>query len=135
LEDGGVQVLQVISANDAGRVLNPLGFQGQVEGGIVMGVGHALMEEFRVNEGVVETDRMARYPIPRMPDSPQVKSILVEHPTAEGPFGAKGVGEIVSIPTPPAVANALFNAIGLSVFRLPIRAEEVLAYLREHPQA
>jgi len=135
LEDGGVQVLQVISANDAGRVLNPLGFQGQVEGGIVMGVGHALMEEFRVNEGVVETDRMARYPIPRMPDSPQVKSILVEHPTAEGPFGAKGVGEIVSIPTPPAVANALFNAIGLRVFRLPIRAEEVLAYLREHPQA
>jgi len=70
-----------------------------------------------------------------MPDSPQVKSILVEHPTAEGPFGAKGVGEIVSIPTPPAVANALFNAIGLRVFRLPIRAEEVLAYLREHPQA
>ena len=133
LEDGSVQVLQVISANDAGRVLNPLGFQGQVEGGVVMGVGHALMEEFRVNAGVVETDRMARYPIPRMPDSPRVKSILVEHPTAEGPFGAKGVGEIVSIPTPPAVANALYNAIGLRVFRLPIRAEEVLAYLREFP--
>ena len=98
-----------------------------------MGVGHALMEEFRVNAGVVETDRMARYPIPRMPDSPRVKSILVEHPTAEGPFGAKGVGEIVSIPTPPAVANALYNAIGLRVLRLPIRAEEVLAYLREFP--
>ncbi len=62
LEDGSLQVLQVISANDAGRVLNPLGFQGQVEGGVVMGVGHALMEEFRVNAGVVETDRMARYP-------------------------------------------------------------------------
>jgi len=134
LETGSLQVLRVISANDAGRVLNPLGFQGQVEGGVVMGLGHALMEEFRVHAGVVETDRIARYPIPRMPDSPQVKSILVEHPTAEGPFGAKGVGEIVSIPTPPAVANALYNAIGLRAFRLPIRAEDVLAYLREHPQ-
>lgn len=130
LEDGGIHVLQVISANDAGRVLNPLGFQGQVEGGVVMGVGHALMEEFRVKGGLVESDRMARYPIPRMPDSPQVNSILVEHPTKEGPFGAKGVGEIVSIPTPPALANALFNATGLRVFRLPIRAEEVLAHLR-----
>jgi len=58
-----------------------------------------------------------------------VNSILVEHPTKEGPFGAKGVGEIVSIPTPPALANALFNATGLRVFRLPIRAEEVLAHL------
>ncbi len=135
LETGSVQVLRVISANDAGRVLNPLGFQGQVEGGVVMGIGHALMEEFRVNAGIVETDRMARYPIPRMPDSPQVTSILVENPVPEGPFGAKGVGEIVSIPTPPAAANALYNAIGLRVFRLPIRAEDVLAYLREHPQA
>ncbi len=97
-----------------------------------MGVGHALMEEFRVNAGVVESDRMARYPIPRMPDSPRVKSILVEHPTAEGPFGAKGVGEIGRASTP-AVANALYNAIGLRVLRLPIRAEEVLAYLREFP--
>lgn len=130
LEDGSIRVLQVISANDAGRVLNPLGFQGQVEGGVVMGVGHALMEEFRVSEGIVETDRMARYPIPRAADSPMVDSILVEHPAKDGPFGAKGVGEIVSIPTPPAIANALFNATGLRVFSLPIRAEEVLAHLR-----
>ena len=134
LESGRVRVLRVISANDAGRVLNPLGFQGQVEGGVIMGLGHALMEEFRVTGGVIESDRMARCPIPRMSDSPQVISIPVEHPTAEGPFGAKGVGEIVCIPTPPAIANALYNAIGLRVFRLPIRPEEVLAFLQEHPR-
>jgi len=87
-----------------------------------------------VTGGVIESDRMARCPIPRMSDSPQVISIPVEHPTAEGPFGAKGVGEIVCIPTPPAIANALYNAIGLRVFRLPIRPEEVLAFLQEHPR-
>jgi xanthine dehydrogenase molybdenum-binding subunit len=133
LETGAIRVLQVISANDAGHVLNPLGFQGQVEGGIIMGLGHALMEEFKVENGVIQTDRMARYHIPNMPDSPQVLSILDEHPTAEGPFGAKGVGEIVSIPTPPAITNALFNAIGLRVDRLPISTAEVLNFLRAHP--
>jgi xanthine dehydrogenase molybdenum-binding subunit len=131
LESGEVRVLQVISAHDAGRVLNPLGFQGQVEGGVVMGLGHALMEEFKVDEGIIQTDRMARYHIPTMKDSPKVISILEEHPIASGPFGAKGVGEIVSIPTPPAITNALYNAIGLRLDSLPVNASDVLAHLQK----
>ncbi|MFZ3070489.1 MAG: molybdopterin cofactor-binding domain-containing protein, partial [Anaerolineaceae bacterium] len=131
LADGSVRVLQVISANDSGKVINPLGFQGQVEGGVVMGLGHGLMEEFKVVDGVIQSDRMARCKIPTMQDSPLVTSIVVEHPTSEGPFGAKGIGEIVSIPTPPAITNALYNAVGLRVDRLPVRAEEVLKHLRK----
>ena len=130
LESGVVRVLQVISAHDAGRVLNPLGFQGQVEGGVVMGLGHALMEEFKVDDGIIRTDRMARYHIPTMQDSPKVISIMEEHPITSGPFGAKGVGEIVSIPTPPAITNALYNAIGMRVDSLPIHASDVLAHLQ-----
>jgi xanthine dehydrogenase molybdenum-binding subunit len=135
LESGEIRVLQVISAHDAGRVLNPLGFQGQVEGGVVMGLGHALMEEFKVDDGIIQTDRMARYHIPTMQDSPKVISIIEEHPISSGPFGAKGVGEIVSIPTPPAITNALYNAIGLRVDSLPVRATDVLAYLRTIKQS
>jgi len=100
LETGEVRVLQVISANDAGHVLNPLGFQGQVEGGVIMGLGHALMEEFKVEKGFIQTDRIARYRVPAMPDSPQVLSILEEHPAVEGPFGAKGVGRAGQHPHP-----------------------------------
>jgi xanthine dehydrogenase molybdenum-binding subunit len=104
-----------------------------VEGGVIMGLGHALMDEFKVEQGIILTDRMARYRIPSMPDSPHILSILDEHPTTEGPFGAKGVGEIVSIPTPPAITNALFNAIGLRVDRLPIHSDEVAEFLKTHP--
>ncbi len=125
LETGKLRVLKVITANDAGRVINPLGFKGQVEGGVMMGISHALMEEFIVEEGEVITDRMARYSIPSIQDTPEIFPFVVEHPTQEGPYGAKGIGEIVSIPTPPAIANALYNAIGLRVDRLPIKTETV----------
>ena len=133
LESGAVSVEKVLSANDAGRIINPLGFQGQVEGGVVMGLGHALMEEFKVEKGVILSDRIARYPIPRMQDAPEVESYIVEAPASSGPFGAKGTGEIVSIPTPPAIANAIYHATGFRADSLPIRAEQVRAWLEEHP--
>lgn len=118
---GKVKVLKVLTANDAGKVINPLGFQGQVEGGAVMGIGTALIEEFKVTDGIIESDRPARYPIPRMQDSPEIESIIVEAEMKDGPYGAKGIGEITSIPTPPAIANALKFATGVRYDRLPIR--------------
>jgi len=126
---GDVRVLQVISANDVGRAINPLGLKGQVEGGIIMGLGHALMEEFVVREGHIVTDRLSRYPVPGIKDTPEIVSIIVEAPTAEGPYGAKGVGEIVSIPTTPAITNAIYNAIGLRVDHLPVRKADILSFL------
>jgi xanthine dehydrogenase molybdenum-binding subunit len=126
---GEVKVLRVIAANDVGKAINPLGLQGQVEGGVMMGIGHALTEAFIVEDGQVVTDRMARYRIPGIALTPEITSFVVEHPTAEGPYGAKGVGEIVSIPTLPAITNAIYNAVGVRIDRLPVDQEEILAQI------
>jgi CO/xanthine dehydrogenase Mo-binding subunit len=128
-ETGHVQVLDVVSANDVGKAINPLGLQGQVEGGVVMGIGNALTEEFIVEEGHIVTDRLARYRMPSIVLTPEITSIVVEHPTDEGPYGAKGIGEIVSIPTTPAITNAIFNATGVRIDRLPVDQELIAAAL------
>jgi len=123
---GEVHVLRIITANDVGKALNPLGLQGQVEGGIMMGIGNALTEEFIVEEGRVFTDRLARYRMPNITQTPEIISIVVEHPVKAGPYGAKGVGELVSIPTTPAITNAIYNATGVRVDRLPVDQAELV---------
>jgi len=127
---GETRVLRVIAANDVGRALNPLGLQGQVEGGVMMGLGNALPENFIVEEGRPFTDRLARYRIPNITHTPEITSIIVEHQTAEGPYGAKGVGEIVSIPTTPAITNAIYNAVGVHVDTLPVDQEQIARALQ-----
>jgi xanthine dehydrogenase molybdenum-binding subunit len=126
---GEVHVLQVIAANDVGRALNPLGLQGQVEGGVMMGLGNALTEEFIVDAGLVVTDRLARYRMPSIMHTPEISSIIVEEPAEDGPYGAKGVGEISSIPTTPAITNAIYNAVGVRFYKLPVDQEEILHQL------
>jgi selenium-dependent xanthine dehydrogenase len=132
---GEVKVLQVIAANDVGKAINPLGLQGQVEGGVMMGLGNALTEEFIVEEGRYFTDRLARYRIPSIVLTPEITSIVVEHPTSEGPFGAKGIGELVSIPTTPAITNAIYNAVKVRIKRLPVDQEVVLAGIQAQVDA
>ena len=122
---GEVTVLRVVVANDVGYAINPLGLKGQIEGGIVMGIGQALVEDFIVDQGFVVTDRLARYRIPSITFTPEISMFVVEHPTADGPHGAKGVGEIVLIPTLPAITNALYNATGVRVDSLPVDQEKV----------
>jgi selenium-dependent xanthine dehydrogenase len=122
---GEVRVLRVISANDVGMAVNPLGLQGQVEGGVMMGLGNALTEEFIVEDGYVITDRLARYRIPGIMLTPEITSIIVEHPVEAGPYGAKGVGEMCSIPTTPAITNAIYNAVGVRVDKLPVDQEVI----------
>jgi xanthine dehydrogenase molybdenum-binding subunit len=131
---GEVRVLRIIVANDVGKAINPLGLQGQVEGGVIMGLGNALIEHFIVEEGRVVTDRLARYRMPSIVHTPEIISIVVEHPTAEGPYGAKGVGELSSIPTTPAITNAIYNAIGVRVDQLPVDQEEIVRRLEMLPQ-
>jgi xanthine dehydrogenase molybdenum-binding subunit len=128
---GEVRVLRVIAANDVGAAVNPLGLQGQVEGGILMGIGNCLTEEFVVEEGRVVTDHLARYRIPGIMLTPEITSIVVEHPTADGPYGAKGVGEICTIPTTPAITNAIYHAVGVRVDRLPVDQEVIAQALWE----
>ena len=131
---GEVRVLKVIAANDVGMAVNPLGLQGQVEGGVMMGLGNCLTEEFIMDNGYVVTDHLARYRVPGIMLTPEITSIIVEHPTAEGPYGAKGVGEICSIPTTPAITNAIYNAVGVRVDRLPVDQELIAKALWEWEQ-
>jgi xanthine dehydrogenase molybdenum-binding subunit len=122
---GEVRVLKVISANDVGMAVNPLGLQGQVEGGVMMGLGNCLTEEFIVENGIVVTDHLARYRVPGIMLTPEITSIIVEHPVEAGPYGAKGVGEISSIPTTPAITNAIYNAVGVRIDKLPVDQERI----------
>ena len=131
---GEVRVLKVISANDVGMAVNPLGLQGQVEGGVMMGLGNALTEEFIVESGYVVTDHLARYRIPGIMLTPEITSIIVEHPIEAGPYGAKGVGEISSIPTTPAITNAIYNAVGVRVDRLPVDQEMIAREIWEREE-
>jgi len=128
-QTGEVEVNRIIAATDVGKVLNPLGLQGQVEGGIIMAIGNALTEEFILEEGIPFTDRMARYRIPNIEQTPEIISFAVEDPTLDGPYGAKGIGEIISIPTSPAITNAIYHAVGVRVDKLPIDQEKILLAL------
>jgi len=131
---GEVRVLKVISANDVGMAVNPLGLQGQVEGGVMMGLGNALTEEFIVENGYVVTDHLARYRVPGIMLTPEITSIIVEHPISSGPYGAKGVGEISSIPTTPAITNAIYNAVGVRVDKLPVDQEVIAREIWEREE-
>ncbi len=125
-DSGLVRVLEVIAAHDVGRAINPMAVEGQIDGGVMMGIGYALTERFVVEDGYVKSDNLAKYKIPDISYTPRITSIIVEHPTSEGPFGAKGVGEITSIPTAPAIANAIYNAVGLRFFSLPIDRDAIM---------
>lgn len=131
IDTGEVRVLQVVAATDVGKVINPLGLQGQIEGGIMMGLGNALTEEFIMEEGIVFSDRLARYRMPSIVHTPEIVAIAVEDPSADGPYGAKGVGEISSIATTPAITNAIYNACGVRVRSLPVDQDWLARQLLE----
>jgi CO/xanthine dehydrogenase Mo-binding subunit/aerobic-type carbon monoxide dehydrogenase small subunit (CoxS/CutS family) len=122
---GAVRVLRVVAAHDIGKVLNPVGARGQVEGAVVMGIGFALKEEFL--PGI--TKGFADYRIPTTRDAPEVEAIFIERPDPAGPFGAKGLGECAMIPTAPAILNAITDAIGVRIRQLPATRQRVLEAL------
>ena len=115
------RVSKVVAAHDVGRAINPKLCEGQIEGAIHMGLGYALTEEMVCEGGMPKTFRIRDYGILRAQDMPEVEVILVEDPQPDGPFGAKGVGEIGLVPTAPAVASALFAFDGVRRFTLPMR--------------
>ena len=123
---GEVHVRKVIAAHDVGRALNPLTLEGQVEGGIVMALGYTLTEHYIQEDGKPWTRLMARYKMPSITHAPEVVSHIVEHPVSTGPFGAKGVGELPSIPTSASITNAIHRATGVRVRSLPVDQDELL---------
>jgi len=126
LETGEVRVVRAVGATDVGKAINPLGLQGQVEGGLIMGIGHTLTEEFIVENGEIFTDTLSRYRMPSIKHVPEeIKVIIVEDPTTEGPYGGKGVGEISTMPVPPAIVNAIYNACGVRLNTIPIDQDKL----------
>ncbi|MCI0392308.1 MAG: molybdopterin-dependent oxidoreductase [Acidobacteria bacterium] len=132
IKTGETKVLKVIAASDVGRVINPLALQGQVEGSISMGLGMALQENFVVKDGYVMTDTLNKCRLPTIDQTPEVISFFIEHETKDGPYGAKGVGELASIPTTPAIINAIYNATGVRCFNLPADKKWLKAALDEN---
>jgi len=130
LDTGEVHVLKVISGTDIGRAINPLMLQGQIEGGIVMAMGNCLTESFIIEDGKPWTNALARYKMPSIKHAPEIVSHLVEHRAAEGPYGAKGVGEIPSINTTPAICNAIYNATSVRIFSIPVDQDALLRAMR-----
>jgi CO/xanthine dehydrogenase Mo-binding subunit len=137
-ETGIVRVVKVWIAHDIGRALNPVLVRGQVEGSVYMGLGEALMEEQafrrlppRLSGALVhQAPSMLEYKSPATLDMPEVVTLLVEAPEPAGPFGAKEVGQGPLLPIPPAVANAVYDAVRVRVDEVPITPEKVLAALR-----
>jgi len=130
-ETGHVQVHRIVAAHDCGRALNPLTVEGQVIGSVYMGLGQALQEEMVWREGRLMNPTLLDYRIPATLDTPQIDCIIVESNDPEGPFGAKEAGEGSLAATIPAVANAIYDAVGVRITSLPITPEKVLAALQE----
>lgn len=127
LKLGTVKLLKITAAHDVGKAINPLLAEGQIEGGIAQGIGMALMEEYIPGR----TENLHDYLIPTIGDVPPIETILIEVPDPEGPFGAKGLGEHVLIPTAPAILNAIRHATGVLVTKVPATPTRIRAGIRE----
>lgn len=128
---GKIDVTKVVAAHDVGRAINPRQVEGQIEGGSLMGMSFGVLEEIHVQNGLIKNANFDSYLIPTSLDSPEIETIIVEDHEPSGPFGAKGVGEPALIPTAAAIANAVYDAIGVRMYSLPITPEKVLAALAE----
>ncbi|MBI4648483.1 MAG: xanthine dehydrogenase family protein molybdopterin-binding subunit [Bacteroidia bacterium] len=125
---GNVKILDVYVAQDVGKVLNPLGLKGQIDGGVIMGLGYAISEELVVENGYVLNPSFHNYKLLTAGDIPEIHFFPVETEDEAGPYGAKGVGEAPLIPTAAATANAICNALGIEINELPMNPERVMRY-------
>jgi len=135
-ETGVVDVLRIVAAHDCGTPINPTLVEGQVEGGISMGVGLALYEEMLFDaNGKQLNPNLTNYIMPTSLDMPEVEVHIVDNYDPTGPFGAKGVGEPTSVPTAACIMNAIFDAVGIRITSLPATAEKVLKAIQERDKA
>lgn len=134
-DTGEVEVRRLAACYDVGRVINRNSVEGQIEGGAAMGIGYALLEEDQVAAGVTVTPNLMTYLIPTALDVPDVTSIVLESGEGMGPWGARGIGEPAMVPTAPAIANAVFDALGVRVTRLPITPERLWRAVQEREAA
>ena len=130
-ETGHVRVDKIVAAHDCGKALNPLTVEGQIEGSVYMGFGQALQEDMIWKDGRLMNPSLLEYRIPATKENPEIESIIVESIDPEGPFGAKEAGEGSLAATIPAIANAIFDAVGVRINSIPITPDKILDALRE----
>ncbi|HEV2283104.1 MAG TPA: xanthine dehydrogenase family protein molybdopterin-binding subunit [bacterium] len=128
---GQVKVLKLWGAYDTGKAIHPVNCEGQIQGGAATGLGFAMGEEVIFQDGEVMNPTFLAYKTPVAPDVPEIVPILVERPHPWGPYGAKGLGETTNVPVPPAIANAIFDAVGVRIKDLPITPDKVLDALKK----
>jgi xanthine dehydrogenase molybdenum-binding subunit len=130
-ETGQVRVLNYQAAHDVGRALNPMLIEGQIYGAAVMGTGYALTEELQLDQGRVANGSFTDYKLLTAKDPVPVTPIIVETHDPAGPYGAKGIGEPGCVPSAPAIANAIYDAVGVRLTELPMTPERVLKALKD----
>jgi CO/xanthine dehydrogenase Mo-binding subunit len=130
-ETGAVRLVRLTSAHDVGRILNPMGHQGQINGGVMMGVGYGLIEDLPLEEGRVIGPTLVDYKLPAIGDIPELRTVLVPAEVGAGPYNTKGIGENPIVPVAAAIANAVEDAVGVRIRRLPVTAERVYRMLTE----
>ncbi len=130
-ETGEVRLLKLTTAHDIGRVINPIGHQGQINGGAIQGFGYATMEEVRVEDGRVTSLSLGDYKLPNIKDIPELKTVLLESENGYGPYGVRGIGEGPHIPVPAAISNAIMDAVGVRIADMPLTSERVYRGLRD----
>jgi len=130
-ETGEVEVLRIVAAHDCGTPINPMLVEGQIEGGISMGIGFALQEEILFDDaGRQINPNLTNYIVPTSLDMPEIEVDIVKSYDPTGPFGAKGVGEPTLVPTAAAILNAIHNAVGVRITSLPATSEKILAAIQ-----
>ena len=130
-ETGEITVKKIISAHDIGAILNPLNHQGQIKGGMIQGLGYALMEELELEDGHISNLSFGDYKIPTSADIPTMETVLIQGDVGPAPYESKGIGESSNIPVAGAIANAVFDAVGVRITDLPVTADKVLSKLQE----
>jgi CO/xanthine dehydrogenase Mo-binding subunit len=129
-ETGQLTVLDVVTAHDVGTVINPLGHQGQIDGGLIQGLGFGMIEEMRAEEGRISTLSLGDYKLPSMKDIPPLQTVLVQEELGPLPFQGKSIGENSITPIIGALANAVYDAVGVRIVDLPITAEKIYQALQ-----
>jgi xanthine dehydrogenase molybdenum-binding subunit len=131
-DTGAVQVHRVVSAHDVGTIINPITHQGQIDGATIMGMGQGTMEELVMDGGRVTNNNLGDYKLPSIKDIPELKTVLVKTTGGVGPLDSKPIGEFANNGPPAAIANAIADAVGVRLFELPVKAENIYQALKKN---
>lgn len=135
LNTGRVELLKAAFAQDTGRAVNPSLVKGQMDGGFAMSLGYTLFEDLNLDKGKMRNNKFSKYLLPTSMDMIDVENIIIEEPESTAPYGAKGIGEPVTIPIGPAILNAIYDATGVRMLDLPVTPERLMKAIRESEES